>query len=183
MSLEYSTADSIKDLQQILSLQQQNLERYISSEELRQEGFVTVHHDFELLEEMNKPHPHIIAKSDEVVVGYTLVMLRQMAQRIPILIPMFDKINRLQYKDQALKDATYFIMGQVCISKSFRGKGVFANLYQKLKEEMRPHFQFCITEVAVRNPRSMRAHEKIGFKRLYQYSGGHEEWVILIWEL
>ncbi len=178
------TANTKEDLLQILALQEENLEKSISSSELKDQGFVTVHHDFDLLQEMNAPFPHVIARANDKVVGYTLVMLRKMADRIPVLIPMFEKINQLSYQGQALSSAQYFIMGQVCIDKDFRGKGLFSALYHKLGREMRADFQFCITEVAVRNPRSMRAHQKIGFKPLFQYKDDDsEEWVILIWVL
>lgn len=184
MSIKYDIANTDETLQQILALQKKNLERSISSDELQQEGFVTVDHDFALLKAMNHPYPHVIAQSEGKVIGYTLVMLRTLEKRIPVLIPMFEKINGLSYRGQNLQASSYFIMGQVCIDKAFRGQGIFQKLYLKLKEEMQDDFQYCITEVAVRNPRSMRAHQKVGFENLLQYKDeNNEEWVILIWPL
>jgi ribosomal protein S18 acetylase RimI-like enzyme len=191
-TIQYTTAQNIEDLRQILHLQQENLEACITKEELHQEGFVTVSHSLELLEEMNTPFAHVMAKEGDEVVGYTLVMLKNMAQRIPILIPMFGQINALSYEGNLLSQTNYFIMGQVCIKKGYRGKGVFKGMYDELKRQMSSGFTYVITEVASRNQRSIKAHQKQGFEVLHTYIATEEkeeeeeeeeEWVILIWNL
>ncbi|MEL6730446.1 MAG: GNAT family N-acetyltransferase, partial [Bacteroidota bacterium] len=116
------------------------------------------------------------------VIGYALVMLRTLDQEIPILQPMFREIHTIEYKGQLLADTPYFVMGQVCIAKGFRGKGLFTGLYQHMRQEMSPHFPYLVTEVAKRNPRSMRAHEKVGFQAVKEYESGGEDWVILLWD-
>lgn len=181
--IRFTTATTDKELQQILALQKLNLPTTITTEELKKEGFVTVHHDLDLLREMNEPFPHILAKVDPDVVGYALVMLKRLKNRIPILIPMFQQVDALTFQNQALNEVDYFVMGQVCIQKGHRGKGIFQGLYEKMKEEMSLSFSYVITEVATRNVRSMRAHEKVGFQILKIYQGAEgEEWAILIWD-
>ena len=61
--IKYCTADTQENLQQILKLQSMNLGDNISQQELKEQGFVTVKHTLEVLTKMNKPYPHIIAKS------------------------------------------------------------------------------------------------------------------------
>ena len=180
--IEYTVAKTRGDLQQILVLQSTNLPVNISTEEAKDQGFVTVHHHYDLLESMNQPHPHIIAKAEGQVVGYTLVMLPEFGRRIPVLLPMFDKINQLIYEGIPLRESGYFVMGQVCVAKAFRGKGVFAGLYQKMKEKMSIHFKYILTEIATRNTRSMRAHQKVGFKTIHCYKTDSEEWAIVLWD-
>ena len=179
--IHYTTAKHDQDLRQILKLQQANREQDISQKEAIEQGFVTVSHEFDILEAMNKPYPHIIAKSQGTVIGYTLVMQRTFEKKIPVLVPMFEMINAIEYQGELLKDVTYFVMGQVCIDKSCRGQGVFRGLYQKMKEEMSPHFKYIITEVAIRNTRSMRAHKKVGFKTIKEYQADGENWAIILW--
>lgn len=182
--IEFTTANSKSDLEEILQLQQKNLPKNISQEESNSQGFVTIEHDFNLLNAMNSPFPHIIAKSNHKVVAYALVMLRQWEKEIPILIEMFKKINAIEYDNRLLKRATYFIMGQICIAKEFRGQNVFSGLYQTMKKCMNPHFDYIITEVATRNTRSIRAHEKVGFETIKIYSAENgEEWAILLWKI
>jgi len=180
--IQYSTATNQEDIQQILELQWMNLPINISTSEAKDQGFVTVHHDIDILTAMNEKFQHVIAKHEGKIIGYTLVMLPEFGNRIPVLTSMFDKINQLSFNDKSLKNTPYFVMGQVCVDKKFRGQGVFYGLYQKMKIEMSTHFDCIITEIATRNTRSMRAHEKVGFETIDIYSTSKEEWAIVAWD-
>ena len=179
--ISFTTVQSENDLLGILDLQQANLESNISEEELKQEGFVTVQHDFDLLSAMNDPYPHVIAKDEDEVIAYTLVMLPSFGNAIPVLVPMFEQINSIIFEDKKLAEAKYFVMGQVCIAKGYRGRGIFSGLYEKMKVEMGSDFDYVITEIAARNTRSLRAHEKLGFVVLKTYVDTNgEEWLVVL---
>lgn len=177
--ITYGTANSDDDLRQILLLQKQNLPANISAGEARSQGFVTVEHDFGLLKKMNAPHPHIVARDGGEVIAYALVMLPSFEKEIPVLVPMFRQINGIGYKGGLLGESNYFVMGQVCVAKAYRGQGVFAGLYREMKKRMSPHFDYIITEVAKSNGRSLRAHEKVGFEKVHEYADG-EQWELLL---
>jgi RimJ/RimL family protein N-acetyltransferase len=131
---------------------------------------------------MNSPYPHIIAKDGDTVVGYTLVMQRDLRDEIPVLIPMFDEIDKLTYNGRLLKDTAYVVMGQVCIAREYRGKGIFEGLYAEMARRMKSDFDVIITEVSSRNTRSLRAHDKIGFEKIHEYRDKDgEDWVIVLW--
>lgn len=179
MKIHFTTAQTDQDLHQILALQKENRPRNLTSEEVKAQGFVTVEHDFSLLKKMNSPYPHIIAKADNQVVAYALVMLSALRKDIPVLVLMFEKIDGLMIDGKPMNDFSYFVMGQVCVAKSCRGQGVFGGLYRKMAEEMRSDFDYIITEIATRNSRSMRAHEREGFKILLEFEDGQEEWAIV----
>ena len=181
--ITYETAKSDQDLQAILNLQAKNLPINISPEEAKAQGFVTLQHDFDLLKKMNHPYGHIIAKDGDEVVAYALTMLRTWKDEIPLLVPMFENIDKINYGGVLLQDAKYFTMGQVCVAKSQRGKGVFKGLYEKMKTEMEGEFDYLITEIAARNLRSLRAHAKVGFEEIKRHTPeGDEEWVIVLWK-
>lgn len=178
----YTQASTIEELEQILALQAQNLSTNISLEESQEQGFVTVKHDLLLLQLMNEPYGHIIAKASDQVIGYALVMLTSFKQHVPILASMFDRVANLTYDGSPLNELDYFVMGQVCVAKPYRGKGVFLSLYETLKDKMNHHFDLVITEVATQNKRSMSAHKKVGFQCLDCYAGADgKEWNILAW--
>ena len=181
--ISFHKANNTTDLQQILELQAANHPENISKKELIEQGFVTVRHNLSLLQAMNKGFPHIVAKAQEKLIAYALVMLKEFKDQIPVLIPMFDQIDRLEYKGQTLATVNYFVMGQVCIAKGFRGQGVFYGLYEKMKTEMQSHFPMVITEVSMRNLRSLKAHEKAGFETILEYtSTDGEQWIIMSWD-
>ena len=180
MNLTYGTASTDDELNQILSLQLNNHTSSISQLQARTEGFVTVMHSLPLLKEMNKAAPQIIAKDAEKVVGYALVMLPSFTDMIPVLQPMFDKLAAIKYEQRYVADHSFYIMGQICIDRFFRGKGVFEALYQKHEEIYGRSFELCVTSVSTSNMRSMRAHERVGFHVVHTFRDATDEWNILV---
>jgi RimJ/RimL family protein N-acetyltransferase len=75
-------------------------------------------------------------------------------------------------------------MGQVCVAEGYRGRGVFDGMYQKMKEVCRADYDFVITEIAERNTRSIRAHERVGFEILHTFSDAvaGEDWRVVVWD-
>lgn len=181
--IEYTVAKTKSDFLQILELQRINLPANIDQEEMDKEGFVTLKHTLVLLEELNHPYPHIIAKSDNVVIGYTLITTRDKVPQMPLLQKTIDELSNLTYQGSAILDTKFFIMAQVCIDKSRRGQGIFTGLYNELRAQMTPHFDLIITEIATHNHRSIRAHEKIGFETLKVHKEGEALWSIVGWKI
>ena len=126
-SVIFQTASTEADLLGILELQSENHLEQISSFE---EGFVTVKHDLQLLKKMNDLAPHVIAKDGEKVVAYVLAMTPALKEDIPVLIPMFEQFNVLTYQEKSLSMWNYLVVGQVCVSKNYRGQGIFDKIYQ-----------------------------------------------------
>ena len=181
-NLQFKGAESDLELRQILALQKDNYRDYVSAEEAQEQGFVSIEHDLALLKAMNEDYPHVIAQDGSELVGYALVMLQKFGDAIPVLFPMFERINNLTLNGVSLRQYRYFIMGQICIAKAHRSRGIFAQLYQNLAQQMKGDFNLIVTEVASRNKRSLRAHEKVGFQILKTYTA-EEEWNIIALEL
>ncbi len=180
----YGHVKTSKELHEILALQKKNLRQHLADEEIASQGFVYVEHDFENLSRMNVPRPHVIAKYEDKVVGYTLVLLKENATDVPILNDLFKKINAIAFEGKLVKNEKYFVMGQVCIEKAFRSKKIFQGLYDFLKQSMKDDFDFIITEVSVDNKRSLRAHEKIGFVPLIDHTDKFDQtWRTIIMKI
>lgn len=179
----YTLAQTTQDLQQILDLQALNCEQSLTPDEVADQGFLTAQHTLALLEEMNQKYKHVIAKKDEQVIGYALVMLKEFSEMLPVLTPLIKVVEELRYKEISLNTATYFIMGQICVAKEYRGQQVFAGLYQHLREQMQPYFDYVVTGVAQRNTRSVHAHYKVGFESILKFgSEPGEKWDIILWD-
>jgi L-amino acid N-acyltransferase YncA len=75
-------------------------------------------------------------------------------------------------------------MGQVCIDKNYRGQGLFGNLYKTMQKYYANDFQYLITEISARNPRSLKAHSKVGFEDLKVFTDkvSGEVWHLVIWD-
>ncbi len=175
--LIFTQTSTQTELHQILELQQQNLPKGLSDEEKKQEGFVTVEHDFETLFKMHEIHPHIIAKYNNKVVGYALSMSTVFKDSIPVLIPMFTELEKLNINQN------FIIMGQVCVDKEHRGKGIFRGLYDKMSAVFTGKYSSIITEIDAENIRSINAHNAIGFKTICEYPAHDQVWEIVGMEI
>lgn len=176
-------AETLDELNQILDLQSRNHVHTLTAEERSMNGFVTVRHDLELLTKMNDSAKQIIAVDDGKVVGYALVMLKEFGDMIPVLVPMFEMFNTLSLKGKSIQHYSYYVMGQICISENYRGRGIFEALYQKHKEIYSNQFELLLTEVSTSNARSMKAHSKVGFNIVHSFKDETDEWNILVMAL
>lgn len=165
-----------QDLPGILRLQQQNVPESLSPEEKAAQGFVSVHHTLEQLQQMHALAPSIVAVSGAVLAGYALTMPVECRRLIPMLVPMFDAFDRV------LQGKRYYVMGQICVAKEFRGQGVFDALYQGHAREYSHTHDCIVTEISVANPRSVRAHERVGFVEILRQRDAAGEWSIVAWD-
>lgn len=178
MEIEYLRCTSTDELQQILELQKVNLATNISFEEKAEEGFLTVEHSLEILMKMNTACPHILAKANGELAGYALCMHPMFAKEIPVLRPMFKKIRSIG-KDSL----NYMVMGQICVGKRFRKRGVFRGLYNYMSIALNSEYDAIITEVDAENNRSLQAHYSLGFKDLLVYDSGTRTWHLIGWDI
>ena len=178
LNIEYKRCSSKDELEQIISIQKRNLPSELSPEELKKEGFLTVKHSPELLAKMNRTCAHILAKSNNQVVGYALCMHPKHSNEIEVLKPMFQKVDNL-----IKPGSKYMVMGQICIEKSFRRGGIFSGLYNFMRDQLKSEYDMIITEVDADNLRSLGAHFKLGFKDLLVYRSGRRTWHLIHWSL
>jgi len=181
-NIKITTIEGKEDIHAVIALQQANLPANIPAETAASQGFVTVQHDFLLLEKMNQAVPQLVAKDGERVVGYALVMLPSFQEMIPVLKSMFAIFDQVEYRQRKITDYNYYVMGQVCIAEGYRGRGIFDQLYLKHKELFSQDFDFCITEIALRNVRSMKAHQRAGFETIHTYRDETDHWAIVLWD-
>ena len=180
--LHSTLTSSTAELRQILKLQQENLVQHIDETEIKSQGFVTLRHDLKILEQMHRLAPTVIIKDDDTVVAYALTMLQECRQLIPDLEAMFALLDQLSWNDKPLHEYSFYVMGQVCIDKQYRGQGLFDELYRHHKKIYQPRFDLFITEIATRNHRSIRAHERVGFKTIHTHRDELDEWAVVGWD-
>ena len=179
-----TTVQTDDDVRGILALQQKNLKKNLTSEQIKSQGFLTVEHKFSVLKAMNDAHPSVIVKDGDMVVAYCLAMLPQFRNDVPELIALFDTIDKIDYESQTLKDFKYVVMGQVCVGEGYRGMGFFDGMYQKLREELSAKFELCVTDISTNNSRSLKAHARVGFIPVKDFHDAilGEVWRVVVWD-
>lgn len=169
------------ELVQIYRLSQQNLKQHLDKSIQQKEGFVTWLYSIELLQKMHRLSPSIIVKDEDRVVAYALTTLKESKAFHPDLETMFRNLESVQYKNKPLSSYRFYCMGQICVAKEYRSKGIVAMLYQKHKEVYGRQYDFLLTEISTSNLRSLKAHEKIGFQTIYTYKDAMDEWDVVVW--
>ena len=179
-----TTVQSQADVNGILTLQQANLRKNVPAEVQADQGFVTVEHDPAVLTRMNQAAPSVIAKDGDIVVGYALTMLPEFGADILELLPLFELIDTLTYKEKPLRDYSWYVMGQVCVAEGYRGQQLFDRMFQHHREVYGNHYQLLITDISANNTRSLRAHARVGFETLHEFHDPAigETWVIVVWD-
>ena len=183
--IEYSIVQTEQELKGILNLLESNLAINVPDEVEDKEGFLTVAYSFADLKRMHDIEPGIIAKDKDQVIAYVLALNPVIKANFPILIPLLELFDKITYEGKPVSTYTYLIIGQACIEKNYRGKGVFKKIYAAYNARFRDKYDFAISEIATRNKRSMNAHKKIGFITVHEYTGPDGvEWsvVILDWK-
>jgi len=173
-ALEVGRVRDDRDLEQILALQRRNLPRSLDPRAIAEQGFVTVEHTLDALRQMHQLEASIVAHQGEILAGYALVMPVECRTLIPVLEPMFQRLEGLRRR--------FYVMGQICVDAPWRGQGVFDALYQGHRDHLRDRYELVVTEVSVRNPRSLRAHQRVGFREIERYADATDEWVLLGWD-
>jgi hypothetical protein len=172
-------ANGQSDLDGILALQRQNLRDNLPAEEALRNGFVTVEHTRAILEQMHALAPSIVARRTTEVVGYALSMPLACRSFLPVLEPMFALFKELSYEGRPLLSHALYVMGQICIAESCRGRGLFDALYAAHRAHFAARYELLVTEISARNGRSLRAHERVGFRTLTRFRDATDEWVIV----
>jgi ribosomal protein S18 acetylase RimI-like enzyme len=170
------------ELEGIKSLQQENLKKNLTDRETESQGFVTAEYSIEFLQTLHQAGPSIIAKDMDQVVGYALVALKSIRHQHDLLSDLFNAIDKIEYNNQALKNSKYVVVGQLCVARNYRGLGLVHQMYQQFKTSLSNEFDYCITDVARENPRSLKAHEKIGFQVIDTLEYGGLGWHIILWD-
>ena len=182
-----TTLESSEDILSVLNLQKENLRENISTDEQITDGFLSWKHEPHVLQRMNDAAPAIIAKnSASEVVGYALanLPLPELALEIRELDLLFSWINKLEYEGKPLRDYSYYIMGQVCVKKTYRRQQIFQQMLNKHREIYHDRYQLLITLVSNKNQPSLRAHCGIGFEIIHTLAhetNKDEQWHMICW--
>lgn len=179
--IEYSIVQTEEELKGIHSLLESNLAINVPDEVEDKEGFLTVAYSHADLKRMHETDPAIIAKDMGQVIAYVLALNPVIKADFPILIPLLELFDNIIYEGRAVSTYNYLIIGQACIHKNYRGKGVFKKIYAAYNARYRDKFDFAISEIATRNKRSMNAHSRIGFIPVHEYTGPDGvQWTVVI---
>lgn len=182
--ITYTPAKSQHDLEAILTLQRQNLRQFLTEEERNDQGFLTASYSLDFLNDMHQASAHIVARDGDKVVGYTLGLTPEFLPLDPVFASYLQAIQTMDWKGKPMLEYSPLIVGQLCVDKNYRGQGLVDGLYQACRAYHAGSFDFLLSDVSSLNPRSFRAHQRVGFQPIAEFPDAFtgETWHILLWE-
>lgn len=171
-----------KELIGLKALQNANLRKLIGEEEAMKEGFVTSEYSIELLNKMHQAHPSIIAKEGDEVVGYVIVTDKSILGEHAEIDHLFNTVDQMIFNGNTLQHVNYILVGQLCVSKSHRGKGMVQAMYNYYKAQFSNQYQYLVTDISQANLRSIKAHKKSGFETIGVIEQVGTGWDIVLWD-
>jgi ribosomal protein S18 acetylase RimI-like enzyme len=172
-----------EELVQVAQLSEANSALNVQEDLKKTEGYVTWSYPLNVLRVINRVAPSVIVKDGEKVVGYAIVLTKETAPHFAPLREALEWFGTVQYEQKSILDHRVYFLGQTCIHQDYRGKGILNLLYDFHRQEYSPFYDIAVSEISVNNPRSKRAHEKIGFTTLQSRFIGAEEWDTVLWKL
>lgn len=174
--------ETSSQLEGILELQRRNLRRHLTEAEVAEQGFLIAEYDLAYLEQMHRQHPSVIAVEDGRVVGYALVITREVRNGHPFVAALFDAIDGLSHQGIALADIEYVVVGQLCVDRDHRGQGLVERLYGGFRESLQGRYRCGVTDIARANRRSLKAHQRVGFEVIHEIECEGLVWDVVLWD-
>ena len=152
---------SLHDVEGIVKLQSKN--------QKSEGGTLSGELDANQIQEMMKDMPQIVALVNEEIVGFLLTTSQAVHKKRNV------SIVDAMFKSYAGNTESY-IYGPVCVSKTQRGRGLAQLMFQELlrQEPNREGILFIQND----NEASLRAHEKMGIKKVGNFNFNHQDFTV-----
>lgn len=127
----------------------------------------------------------VVYKQDSKVLGYLFSINLDYAKKLNFFNEFFKNLESLEYNCKNINEFNYCVLGQLCIKKEFRGKGILEKLHSKIKEELiNRKYDIAVSEIAENNMRSIGANlGRMGMKGIGNYTSNDVEWLIVVLDL
>ena len=141
----------------MLPLQEANLIDNLTLEQ-RRAGYLSARFSEEQFARMNRDAAIAVAEDGGRIVGYACSAEVGYSRQFPILAAMIATFDRVTFLGNVLADTRVAIYGPACVDLAFRGRGVFRELINKLKQHLAGRFEVAVAFVAKANSHSLAAH-------------------------
>jgi hypothetical protein len=145
------------DIEGVLALQTKYLLANTPEAE-RAAGFVTTPFTPEQLAEIIELAGMFIAENEGKIVGYTFAASWEYFSQWAIFPYMLSRLPSLNFDNQVLTEDNTFQYGPICIEMTYRGTGLFQQLFETMCLAMQAKYPIGITFINQINERSYQAH-------------------------
>ncbi len=168
-----------KDLAGVVALQNLNLVSNLS-EDQKKDGFLSGAFSEEQFAEMNQDVGILVSVDDDKVAGFICVGSVEFNLPYPLPKAMIEEFSRIQFDRKSLSTYECVIAGPVCVAREKRGTGLFDFMYGQVYKILPAHINMITTLVSKSNPRSLKAHEKVGMQIVGDFHYQGRDFVIMV---
>lgn len=154
------------DLHGALALLDENYRGALAGDEIKH-GFISVRFSLDELKAMTDNGVTVAAVSGSETAG--VLFAQSCSYNLlsnPLAARMIDALKGKSIDGKPIVPDESIVCGPICVSKNFRGQGVMPQMYELLKQEAGKNYTTALTLVSQSNPRSIHAHEKLGYVKL-----------------
>jgi len=166
----------------VLALQNKYLFAHLTEEE-RKKGFVTTPFTELQIEEAIDEAGLFIALEDEKVVGYVFAGTWAYFSAWPIFPFMIGRLSGKIFGNIIISDTNTFQYGPVCIDVTYRGTGLFNQLFEGMRIGMAQRYSVGLTFINQVNTHSYHAHtKKLGLESIETFDFNGNNYIALGFE-
>lgn len=155
----------VGDFEQLVDLQNTNSRNALSAEQIR-DGFLSAQFSAEQYERMNEDLCVIVGVRGAVVKAFLCMSTPQFNMDFALPRTMIDRFSDLTYESESLSAFEVCIGGPVFVDFDLRGQGILSSLYEFFCQIAPAQYSLITSFVSTDNPRSIRAHEKLGLQEI-----------------
>ena len=166
------------DFESLVSLQNSNLASNLSDQQ-RLDGFLSMGFSAKQFADINDDLTVIVGTEVEIVKAFLCASTLQFNAQFALPKTMIDRFPHAIYDSKPLSEWSACIAGPVCIDAALRGQGVLKMLYDCFYNIAPVKYELATVFVSADNPRSIRAHEKLGMRIVDDFDFNSSRHVIM----
>ncbi len=168
------------DIPGIVELQEKNLFRNLSQEELKK-GFVTTPFTIDQLQELIGLSGVFIAKNEkEKVIAYAFAGNWKYFEQWEIFNYMVSRFPLMLFKGQEITTENSFQYGPICIDEKYRGRGIINQIFEEMRLELVKRYPISVTFINQVNVISKEAHtKKLGWEIIDEFEFNTNKYISL----
>lgn len=173
--MDYRNAN-VEDISLVSKLQQKYHINYISKED-KVDGFVTtLFSENQLKKLIEEENGLFIACDGDEIIGYAMAASWDYWSEWPLFQHMIKDLQYTEYMGKTLSLENSYQYGPIAIHRDYRGSDVFPNLFEFCRIEMNKKYPILITFINKMNPRSFKAHQKLGLDIIKEFEFNNNQY-------
>ena len=129
------------------------------SEDDKKDGFITTAFTHAQMQRLIEEEQGLfLALKDEQIIGYAMAASWEFWSIWPMFAHMIKDLPNVSYSGIQLSTDNSYQYGPVCVDKTYRGQGIFEQLFEYSLQKMSTRYPVLVTFINKINPRSYAAH-------------------------